>query len=48
MSYKADFARADEAFRQELLPVTDVQRMKLYGLSKQAKEGDCTLPMPPR
>ena len=23
-------------------------RMKLYGLSKQAKEGDCRMPMPPR
>lgn len=39
---------AEKIFQECSDQVPDNLKMKLYGLAKQAKEGDCRMPMPPR
>lgn len=42
------FTNAERILQECRDNVPENLKMKLYGLSKQAKEGDCRMPMPPR
>eukprot|EP01038_Epipyxis_sp_PR26KG_P004414 gene4414-6241_t len=48
MSLKSRFIQADEDLFSGKIKVNDPKiKMKLYGLAKQVKEGDCKMDMPP-
>lgn len=44
---KTKFAIAEKLVNENRVQVPENFKMKLYGLSKQAKEGDCRMPQPP-
>jgi acyl-CoA-binding protein len=48
LSLHERFVNAEKIFQECKDRVPENLTMKLYGLSKQAKEGDCRMPMPPR
>lgn len=48
LSLHERFMNAEKIFQECSDQVPDNLKMKLYGLAKQAKEGDCRMPMPPR
>lgn len=41
MGYEHDFLRAADELKGSDLQISDSQKIKLYGLYKQATEGDC-------
>jgi len=45
---KTKFFNAEKLVNESRVQVPESLKMKLYGLSKQAKEGDCRMPQPPR
>lgn len=48
LSLHERFANAERHLQDARDNIPENLKMKLYGLSKQAKEGDCRMPMPPR
>ncbi len=44
---KANFFNAEKLVNESRVQVPETLKMKLYGLAKQAKEGDCKMPQPP-
>lgn len=44
---KSKFDIAEKLVNENQVQVPQNFKMKLYGLSKQAKEGDCRIPQPP-
>jgi len=44
----AKFAKAERIVRKNRVEVLENLKWKLYGLAKQATEGDCKAPKPPR
>jgi acyl-CoA-binding protein len=48
LSLHERFTNAEKIFQECKDNVPENLKMKLYGLSKQAKEGDCRMPQPPR
>jgi hypothetical protein len=47
LSLHEKFVLAEKSLNESTANIPDNLRLKLYGLSKQAKEGDCRMPMPP-
>lgn len=47
-SLKDKYLSAESYFNVHREEVSESLKLKLYGLSKQAKEGDCRMPEPPR
>lgn len=45
---KDKFLEAEGFLSQAKLQMPETVKLKLYGLSKQIKEGDCKMPQPPR
>lgn len=45
---KAQFSLAEAYLKENKVSLSDDIRGRLYGLSKQAIEGDCKMPCPPR
>lgn len=45
---KNQFVQAEVQVNEAKVQVPESLKMKLYGLAKQAKEGDCKMPQPPR
>lgn len=48
LSLHERFVNAEKILQEYQDKIPDNLKMKLYGLNKQAKEGDCRMPMPPR
>lgn len=44
---KTKFVAAEKLIQENRVQVPESLKMKLYGLAKQAKEGDCRMPQPP-
>ena len=44
---KTQYLSAEAQVNDNRVQVPETIRMKLYGLSKQIKEGDCKMPQPP-
>lgn len=44
---KAQFLQAEKQVSEGKAQIPETLKMKLYGLAKQAKEGDCRMPQPP-
>jgi hypothetical protein len=44
---KTKFVAAEKLIQENRVQVPETLKMKLYGLAKQAKEGDCRMPQPP-
>lgn len=44
---KTQFLAAEASVNENRVQVPETVRMKLYGLAKQVKEGDCRMPKPP-
>ena len=44
---KAQFLQAEAKMQANPTELAPVKKMRLYGLVKQVKEGDCKMPMPP-
>lgn len=45
---KDRFLEAEGFLSANKIQMTEALKLKLYGLSKQIKEGDCKMPQPPR
>jgi acyl-CoA-binding protein len=45
---KNQFLQAETLVNDSKVQVPESLKMKLYGLAKQAKEGDCKMPQPPQ
>lgn len=45
---KNKYFNAEGLVAENKVLVPESLKMKLYGLSKQVKEGDCKMPQPPR
>ncbi len=44
---RTQFLTAEASVNENRVQVPENIRMKLYGLAKQIKEGDCRMPKPP-
>ncbi len=44
---KSKFLNAESLVNDNKVQVPETIKMKLYGLGKQIKEGDCKMPQPP-
>lgn len=48
LSLHERYVNAEVFYNANKHRVPENLKYKIYGLSKQAKEGDCRMPMPPR
>jgi acyl-CoA-binding protein len=44
---KNQFLQSEQMVNENRVQVPESLKMKLYGLGKQIKEGDCRMPQPP-
>jgi acyl-CoA-binding protein len=47
-SLKEKFLEAEGYLAQSKVQMSETIKLRLYGLTKQIKEGDCKMPQPPR
>jgi hypothetical protein len=47
-SLKEKFLEAEGFLSQSKIQMSETIKLRLYGLTKQIKEGDCKMPQPPR
>lgn len=45
---KDKFLDAEGFLAQNKIQMSETAKLRLYGLTKQIKEGDCKMPQPPR
>lgn len=48
MSVEAKFNAANDYLAVHSSRLSEQQKLRLYGLVKQAKNGDCAIPAPPK